>query len=299
MTGIERLRELVTTVLSSVGGMELYDGSGKLWRIISDIADQIEREQDELRAEVSDKRPRLMPEGMEWPRFEDGKPVCVGDEFEKAGKKMTVMAVHFSAASCYLCAGGHGEHYVAPGERVKRPAPKVLDADGVEIREGDTVWHLQDEEPWEWTVLKPYDEYDGVQTVLIASHDVTGHARPENLTHRAPVLAADGKPLREGETVYLQDGESFTVSEVMDDGRVRVRELTGYMYLRAERLTHERPDSLARLAEDIGAMVVAWRANKDLFDAQEAAAGCVGENTLGAALESLTRRVMALAERDA
>ena len=26
------------------------------------------------------------------------------------------------------------------GQRVKRPAPKVLDADGVEIKAGDTVW---------------------------------------------------------------------------------------------------------------------------------------------------------------
>lgn len=34
-------------------------------------------------------------------------------------------------------------------------------------------------------------------------------------------------------------------------------------------------------------MVVAWRANRDLFDAQEAAAGCVGENTLGAAERGL------------
>ncbi len=28
-----------------------------------------------------------------------------------------------------------------PGERVKRPVLKVLDADGVEIKVGDTVWH--------------------------------------------------------------------------------------------------------------------------------------------------------------
>ena len=31
--------------------------------------------------------------------------------------------------------------HLRPGERVKRPAPKVLDADGVEIKVGDTVWH--------------------------------------------------------------------------------------------------------------------------------------------------------------
>lgn len=66
--------------------------------------------------------------------------------------------------------------------------------------------------------------------------------------------------------------------------------------IRGERV--KRPDSLERLAEDISAMVVAWRSNRDLFDAQEAAAGCVGENTLGAALDYLVRRAKALAERE-
>ena len=38
-----------------------------------------ERANDELNEELNAMRPRLMPEGYEWPRYEDRKPVRIGD----------------------------------------------------------------------------------------------------------------------------------------------------------------------------------------------------------------------------
>ena len=187
---------------------------------------------------------RLMPEGFEWPRFEDGARLAFEDELPDFARTIykTVKTVKFQADGTAALTNGGGSANVVvivrPGERVKRPAPKVLDADGVNTSVGDTV-------------------YD------------------------------------------VDTGEKMWVCALPEQGAyqcVKLRLINGmFKTLDPCRFTHQRPDSLDRLAEDIGAMVVAWRSNRDLFDAQEAAAGCVGENTLGAALDSLVRRARALA----
>ena len=101
-------------------------------KMMTAIADRIDAE-------------RELPEGMEWPRFEDGGLVRIGDEVEFEGETMLVCDATF-----YADADGwalwcdredmSGRLYGKYGERVKRPAPKVLDADGVPIEVGDTVW---------------------------------------------------------------------------------------------------------------------------------------------------------------
>ena len=48
MTGIEMLRKLAGTLRENIGDMQLNSSSGPLWRIIDDIADQIERERDKV-----------------------------------------------------------------------------------------------------------------------------------------------------------------------------------------------------------------------------------------------------------
>lgn len=65
---------------------------------------------------------RLMPEGTEWPKFEDGEPVKVGDEFELNGKTVRIVCIHHAASSCYLNEAAGGQYYYdAP---LKRPEPK-------------------------------------------------------------------------------------------------------------------------------------------------------------------------------
>lgn len=82
-----------------------------------------------------------------WPRFEDtGDPVMVGDAYiDGSGDCNIIVAVRI----CDVCVDLVGEDGFLtgfkPGERVKRPAPEALDADGVEIKVGDTVYDVRGE----------------------------------------------------------------------------------------------------------------------------------------------------------
>lgn len=82
-----------------------------------------------------------------WPRFEDtGDPVMVGDAYiDGSGDCNIIVAVRI----CDVCVDLVGEDGFLtgfkPGERVKRPAPEVLDADGMEIKVGDTVYDVRGE----------------------------------------------------------------------------------------------------------------------------------------------------------
>lgn len=84
-----------------------------------------------------------------------------------------------------------------------------------------------------------------------------GRVRHDIVTHRAPVLAADGRPLREGETVWhVKTGREYVVVEPSYGKTVVVR-LAKYDDAEGEQhapdqLTHERPDSWERLEEDAG-----------------------------------------------
>ncbi|MDO4428541.1 MAG: hypothetical protein Q4B91_03415 [Atopobiaceae bacterium] len=89
----------------------------------------------------------------------------------------------------------------------------------------------------------------------------TGSVLPVNLTHRAPVLAADGRPLREGETVWATEDSPFSAPLERGD-EVTVRHVSPYSIsvedeagvswaVGSHHLTHERPDSWGRLEEDV------------------------------------------------
>ena len=131
---------------------------------------------------------RLMPEGMEWlvevwPKFEDDAPVRFLDDFERDGDENGVSAVTMYLDGSFAL----NLRAYSKGERVRCPAPKVLDADGVEIRAGDEVY-IASCGDGPWTVTKI--------TTAHAWH-VYGHSdelgsldmQPNLLTHRAPVLA--------------------------------------------------------------------------------------------------------------
>lgn len=99
-------------------------------KMMTAIADRIDAE-------------RALPHGMEWPCFEDGELVKVGDEVEYKGETMRVYLATLDADRWALwCSreGIDGRLSGSYGERVKRPTHKVLDADGVPIEVGDTVW---------------------------------------------------------------------------------------------------------------------------------------------------------------
>lgn len=69
---------------------------------------------------------------------------------------------------------------------------------------------------------------------------------PDDTESLQPPIAADGLPVRVGETVYGQDGKAWEVTFFLRAVHGNcVREL------RPELLTHERPDSWERLESDI------------------------------------------------
>ena len=250
---------------------------------------------------------RLMPEGMEWPRFEDGEFVRTGDEIETVGGgvhrvgSVQLMAVTF----CLKDVAGETLYQTLHHGRVKRPAPKVLDADGVEIRVGDTVWHVETGEQCKVVEV----DSRSVSVDFRVDGDGTKHTGsilPVNLTHRAPVLAADGRPLREGETVWSVDsGTRYTVEKITDE-LIPIKcssEMGSTVSLHPSQLTHERPDSWERLEED------ANKGSCDYFGCD--ANGCHGCPAYGwntarggsgcgnAKTLDIMRRAKALAERGA
>ena len=343
----ERIRELERQRSEAVSAhlasdAALYD----LRREVRDLCEAhgVEPGEDPLQAMGEALDRRLMPDGMEWPRFEDGEPVRIGDAFAYGDETFYVDSIQLLRWEFHLWATNGTVVTGSNGERCERPAPKVLDADGVEvevgdavwwvhnktgnfriirieqdgkcaihdddadepcgmtvpstelthkrpvldadgaeIRVGDRVWSTQLDEPHEWIVIDPHGDRDDSQTVLVSIGDRTGRARPENLTHRAPVLAADGRPLREGETVWnVKTGERYVVGAFaggcvnVSDGR------GGGLQLLPAQLTHERPiaDTWERLEEDADRTA-------SLFDAFDSGAS--------ADIRDLVRRARALA----
>lgn len=100
----------------------------------------------EAMAERADTGKRVLTERERrilamWPRFEDGKPVMVGDRFiDHRVNERTVRSVIVNDDGVELRTFDGTFDWHETGERVKRPAPKVLDADGMEIKVGDSMY---------------------------------------------------------------------------------------------------------------------------------------------------------------
>lgn len=132
---------------------------------------------------------RALPEGIEWPRFEDGELVKVGDTVG-SDEPFTAEEIAFEsdrwlvkASSRSACGYFHG-HF---GEPVKRPTNKVLGADGAPIEVGDTVYFAGGRGR-AYTVERT-DANGGDHSVdLVEAKD--GYpmysVNPENLTHERP-----------------------------------------------------------------------------------------------------------------
>ncbi len=151
-------------------------------KMMTAIADRIDA--DRIDAE------RALPDDMKWPRFEDGGLVRIGDELEFEGKTMLVCDATFYADGWALWCDREdmsGRLYGKYGERVKRPVPKVLDADGVPIRVGDTVYFVDgDARP---LTVERIDANGGEPAVdlVYAGQILRWHsANPEKLIHERP-----------------------------------------------------------------------------------------------------------------
>lgn len=150
---------------------EMHTCGSCILAMLTAIADRIDAE-------------RALPDGMEWPRFEDGELVKVGDEVEFEGKTMLVCDATFYADGWALWCDREdmsGRLYGKYGERVKRPVPKVLDADGVPIKVGDTVYCNGEDKP-----IMVSHIVDSTKVTLIDDNASYFRANPSRLSHERP-----------------------------------------------------------------------------------------------------------------
>ena len=146
-----------------------------------------------------------------------------------------------------------GSHWLDPMcFTYQRP---VLAADGKPLREGETVYHIADGK--EYTVEELFE--DGA---MVTPDGITGgRCRAEYLTHHRPVIAADGKPLREGETVWDTNGDELIIGALEDGGHTvscRYADVGDAIPVHGmwspSNLTHTKPDptdTYSKLYEDV------------------------------------------------
>lgn len=137
-----------------------------------------------------------------WPKFEDGGYVMLGDEvaydYHEDERVGNVVAIRFPDKRPFKHTfaldmednGRFTEARYIIGSKVKRPAPKVLDFDGVPIREGDTVWYrsLCGTGSMRKATVTGFDEND-LDVKLATLKDEAGkiwHVKPKYITHTRP-----------------------------------------------------------------------------------------------------------------
>ena len=123
------------------GDMDTMDFDARNAEKSRSVCERIHAEH--ARHEPSEKERQILDM---WPRFEDGEPVMLGDMFRPyREKEEKVASVEIDCDGSFFVNLAPYD----PDEPVERVAPEVLDADGVEIKVGDTVWH---EDGSEWLV---------------------------------------------------------------------------------------------------------------------------------------------------
>ena len=183
------------------------------------------------------------------PRFEDGKPVQFGDDIEHpdTGDKCVIQSINIfnDGKYCFALQGTAGSAHYMKDEFVKRPAPKVLDADGVEIKVGDTVYPTYG--IYQGILSNVLDADDEAAILIDVGNSFEKYARTA-LTHELPVFDANGERICKGDTVlHVEEFVNRECGLVQcsneEDGDCEDHD--------ARRLTHREPDSLEKLRDDL------------------------------------------------
>lgn len=252
----------------------------------------------ELADEAEAMEARLMPDGLSWP-IVDGQPVDFVTGYEPSLGVLEAVSIYSNGACEVMSHDG----IIKGVKEIHVEKPKVLDADGVEIHVGDTVCGTRDMEPMR--VVDADSRECGFKHIKCEKDgDGFFFYCADELTHKLPVLAADGRPLRERETVW--DVESGTEYEVVgihadEDSPVRVMRTDGTHLAKATKpsqLTHTKPeiDTWERLEEDAGKDPCSYFG----FDGEETCGKCPAseKNCEQTMALDLVRRCRALAERE-
>ena len=118
---------------------ELRNEVHRLGKQVSDLS--AEREDGGGRVVLTDREREILDM---WPKFEDGEYVRIGDAVEvHHDGAIIIEAIEFSRGKVQVkdAEDGDWNTSMCAIRPLKRPVPKVLDADGVEIKVGDAVWH--------------------------------------------------------------------------------------------------------------------------------------------------------------
>ena len=128
-----------------------------------------------------------------WPKFDDGAYVWFGDGVRTHnGIAITVEAIEFSLGKVCVKDGEDGDWDTSmyAMHPLKRPAPKVLDADGVEVHVGDTVFELETGEEYKVERVfsgAPYPDFPDHAIRCNKVADPIMHVfKPDQLTHTRP-----------------------------------------------------------------------------------------------------------------
>ena len=253
-----------------------------------EVISELNRRACDLTRKNAELRKRAMPEGMCWPVFEDGEPVRIGDVVSDVEVRSVVFRDDGILLSDCTSVPGWGT-WRSYKEPIKRPAPKVLDADGVEIREGDTVYQMG----CKYRVSHLHGSNGKVRIV----YENSGRwVDPKTLTHRAPVLAADGRPLEAGQTAWDTNGDELVIGALEDGGQTvtcRYADVGDAIPVHGmwspSQLTHTKPeiDTWQRIEEDAGCTATKYNERRGtIFTTKQQVA------------RDLVRRCRALAERE-
>lgn len=149
-----------------------------------------------------------------WPRFEDGEPVWFGDGAAVNVGNIAIEAIEFTDGCAYVKDGACGDYntLVQVFKHVKRPAPKVLDADGVEIKVGDTVYAPRMYGGTSFTVSRFTKNSDGDTIVMV--EEMGSGLFPKTVTHTRPAYETR-------ESVVYEIGEDMAkrIDAIVSAGR--------------------------------------------------------------------------------
>lgn len=126
---------------------------------------------------------RLVPEGMEWPRFEDGEPVRIGDRVQLCnGHSEELCQVHMGESGYSLYTEASDEEHLY-GTTVNRPEP----ADTQERIDADAM-----KSPCEYFGRKGRPCFDGDGCPSLEMDGSCGAAKTRDLLRRQRELYAKG-----------------------------------------------------------------------------------------------------------
>lgn len=231
--------------------LDRWGGFDKFVRFFEEILGRYAEDANTLDELFDAIEQAALPQGCEWPKDRNGKSIKPNDPVNIYGEKMRIVAISHKDRLCirpWEKANGGGGFWVKSSEVSLSPCgqetgaeKKVLDADGNRVHIGDTVYATSDDAT-EFTV----SGFRGGNVIVKRAGHASKDIYPWFITRHPFVLAADGKPLEIGQTVWhVDNGMEFTVSRIPKPGEyqaVEVRYRNGSSTsFDTDQLTHQRP----------------------------------------------------------